>query len=273
MTPNPLNQYFRHPALQVSLPSGGKFYSENSIVLDENNQYSVLPLTRQDELVFMSDIGQINGASFVSVIQSCVPDIKDAWAVPVVDVDKLLVAIKIATHGPSLTTPVQCPACQHEETILVDLSDAIDQISSVDYDIPEEIDDLKIFFKPISYRQLTEMNQNQFTEVEVESLLQDNADLANQAEKIDELLARVRLLSTQVLTKNIHSVQTPKAEVCDPEHIAEWLRNCDRTVYMQLQNSIIARRAPAELKPAAVTCSNCANQYQQAYNLNLSNNE
>jgi hypothetical protein len=117
------------------------------------------------------------------------------------------------------------------------------------------------------------MNQNQFREVEVESLLQDNADPANQAEKIDELLARVRLLSTQVLTKNIHLVQTPDAEVRDPEHIAEWLRNCDRTVYMQLQNSIIARRAPAELKPAAVTCSNCANQYRQAYNLNLSNNE
>jgi hypothetical protein len=68
-------------------------------------------------------------------------------------------------------------------------------------------------------------------------------------------------------------VQTPEAEVRDPEHIAEWLRNCDRTVYMQLQNNIIARRAPAELKPAAVTCSNCANQYTQAYSLNLSNNE
>lgn len=273
MTPNPLNQYFRHPALQVSLPSGGKFYSKNSIDLIENNQYPVLPLTRQDELVFMTDIGQINGASFVSVIQSCIPNIKDAWAIPVIDVDKLLIAIKIATHGSNLTISAQCPACQHQETISVNLSDAIDQIASVDYDIPEQIDDLKIFFKPINYREITDINQNQFSDVDIESLLHDDADLANQAEKIDELLDKVRLLSTQVLTKNILLVQTPEAEVRDPEHIAEWLRNCDRTVYMQLQNSIIARRAPAELKPTAVTCSNCANQYTQAYSLDLSNNE
>jgi hypothetical protein len=271
MIPNPLNQYFRHPALQVSLPSGGKFYSKNSIDLVENNQYPVLPLTRQDELVFMSDIGQINGAAFVSVIQSCVPNIKDAWAVPVIDVDKLLTAIKIATHGPNLTIPAQCPACQHEETISVNLSDAIDQISSVDYDIPEQIDDLKIFFKPVSYRQSTEMNQNQFVESEIENLLQENA--TDQEEKIDKLLDKVRSLSTDVLTKNIYSVQTPSAEVRDPEHIAEWLRNCNREIYIQLQNSIVARRAPSELKPVTVTCSNCANQYSQDYALALSNNE
>jgi hypothetical protein len=273
MTPNPLNQYFRHSVLQVSLPSGGKFYAENTINPSENNQYPVLAMTRQDELVFMSDVGQATGTAVVSVIESCVPDIKDAWAVPVIDIDKLLTAIKLATHGPELSVVAQCPSCQHEEKISVNLTDAIDQISSVDYDIPEEIDDLKIFFKPITYREITDINQNQFSEIDAESLLQDNADPANQAEKIDELLTKVRSLSTQVLTKNIHSVQTPEAEVRDPEHIAEWLRNCDRTVYMQLQNSIIARRAPAELKPAAVTCSNCANQYTQAYSLDLSNNK
>jgi hypothetical protein len=272
MNSNPLNQYFRHPALQVSLPSGGKFYAENTINLSNTNQYPVLPMTRQDELVFMSDLGQVTGTAVVSVIESCVPDIKDAWAIPAIDIDKLLTAIKIATHGPELAVSAQCPACQHEEKISVDLNQAVEEISAVDYAVPEQIADLKVFFKPITYREITDINQNQFSETEVESLLQD-ADLELQAEKIDELLTRVRSLSTQVLTKNIHSVKTPAAEVCDPEHIAEWLRNCDRNIYMQLQNNIVARRASAELKPVAVTCSNCANQYTQAYSLDLSNNE
>jgi hypothetical protein len=273
MTPNPLNQYFRHPALQVSLPSGGKFYAENTISLSNTKQYPVLPMTRQDELVFMSDLGQATGTAVVSVIESCVPDIKDAWAMPAIDIDKLLTAIKIATHGPKLSVAAQCPACQNEEKISVDLSDAIEQISAVDYSQSEQIGNLQVFFKPITYREITDINQNQFSETEIESLLQDNVDLINQTEKIDELLDKVRSLSTQVLTKNIYSVQTPEAEVCDPEHIAEWLRNCDRTIYMQLQNSIVARRAPTELKPVAVTCSNCTNQYSQAYSLDLSNNE
>jgi Zn ribbon nucleic-acid-binding protein len=272
MTPNPLTQYFRHPALQVSLPSGGKFYAENTINLSTTNQYPVLPMTRQDELVFMSDLGQVTGTAVVSIIESCVPDIKDAWAMPAIDLDKLLTAIKIATHGPKFSVTAQCPACQQEEKISVDLHDAIKHISAVDYDIPEQIADLKIFFKPITYREITDITQNQFSDTEIESLLQD-ADLGMQAEKIDALLTRVRSLSTQVLTKNIHSVQTPAAEVRDPEHIAEWLRNCDRNIYMQLQNSIVVHREPAELKPVAVTCSNCANQYQQVYSLDLSNNE
>lgn len=273
MNSNPLNQYFRHPALQVSLPSGGKFYTKDAIELSENNQYPVLPMTRQDELVFMSDVGQLSGTAFVSIIESCVPSIKDAWAVPVVDVDKLLTAIKIATHGPIIKVPAQCPSCQHEEEVAVDLTQAIDQISSVDYSIPEQIGDLKVFFKPVNYQQITDINQNQIGNIDADELVNSDIDPAEQEEKINILLSKIRSLSTEVLTKNIQLVQTPESEVNDPEHIAEWLTNCDRNIYMQLQNSIVARRTPAELKPAAVTCSNCANQYQQAYSLDLSNNE
>ena len=76
---NPLTQYFRHPVLHVSLPSQGKFYPANAIDLIKENQYPILSLTRQDEMVFMTTTGQVSGSSVVSVIQSCVPNIKDAW--------------------------------------------------------------------------------------------------------------------------------------------------------------------------------------------------
>lgn len=274
MNPNPLNQYFRHPVLHVSLPSQGKFYPKNSIDLTQDNQYPVLPLTRQDELVFMTATGQINGSSIVSIIQSCIPNIKNAWKMPVIDIDKILVAIKIATHGTQLDVVSTCPNCEHSNQMLVDLQSVIDQIPAPDYSAPVEIEDLRVYFKPISYQQLTDNNKIQFNEEDIVSMLQDSTiDEHVKSDKIEKLLEKVRALATTVLCQNIQRVETPTAKVEEPEHISEWLNNCDRTVYMQLQDSIVKYKVDTEIKPADVTCTNCATSYQHVYNLDISNNE
>ena len=274
MNPNPLNQYFRHPALQVSLPSQGKFYPKNSIDITDNNEYSVLPMTRQDELVFMTAAAQTNGAALVSIIESCIPNIKNAWKMPVIDIDKLLVAVKIATHGAELTVDTECPNCETKNTITVDLKDAMEKIAAVDYNEPAMIQDLKIYFRPISYQQLTDNNQIQFSEEDLVSLLQDDAvEDTVKSEKIDELLKKVRSLATLVLTQNISSVETPAARVTEPDHISEWLNNCDRTTYMQLQDYIVALKAHTELRPTTIVCTNCSTTYDHAYSLDMANSQ
>lgn len=274
MNPNPLNQYFRHPALQVSLPSLGKFYPKNSIELTDNNEYSVLAMTRQDELVFMTAVAQNNGHALVSIVESCVPNIKNAWKMPVIDIDKLLVAVKIATHGAALAVDTECPNCETKNTITVDLKDAMEKITAVDYSEPAVIQDLKIYFRPISYQQMTDNNRIQFDGEDLEVLLQDTtvADTVK-AEKMDLLLQKVRSLATLVLTQNISSVETPTARVTEPAHISEWLNNCDRNTYMLLQDHIVLTKTKTELTPAAVTCTNCGTVYQHAYSLDMANSQ
>ena len=51
----------------------------------------------------------LNGQSVVDVVQSCVPSIKNAWAVPTIDMDALLVAIRMATFGEKLEVKGQVP--------------------------------------------------------------------------------------------------------------------------------------------------------------------
>jgi hypothetical protein len=274
MNPNPLNLYFRHPVLQVSLPSLGKFYPKNSIELIDNNEYSVLAMTRQDELVFMTAVAQNNSHALVSIVESCVPNIKNAWKMPVIDIDKLLVAVKIATHGAALAVDTECPNCETKNTITVDLKDAMEKIAAVDYSEPAVIQDLKIYFRPISYQQMTDNNRIQFDGEDLETLLQDTtvADTVK-AEKMDLLLQKVRSLATLVLTQNISSVETPTARVTEPAHISEWLNNCDRNTYMLLQDHIVLTKTQTELAPAAVTCTNCSTAYQHAYSLDMANSQ
>jgi len=273
MNPNPLSQYFRHPKLHVQLPSCGKFYPADAIDLIENNEYPVLPLTRQDELAFMTGSSQVNGSSIVSVIQSCVPNIKNVWKMPAIDLDKLLVAVKIASHGDQLKITATCTACGHEDQPMVNLQQVLDQIISPDYNQPLHIADLKIHFRPPSYQQLNDNDQITLDDESVVTMLEDN-DIDNQvkAEKVAELLQKVKSIATRVLSENIRHVETPDATVDSQEHIFEWLANCDQSVYMQIQEYIIKNKEQTEVKPAEITCSSCATQYQQAYNLNIPNN-
>jgi len=271
---NPLTQYFRHPVLHISLPSQGKFYPKNAIDLVEENQYPVLSLTRQDEMVFMTASGQVSGSSVVSVIQSCVPNIKDAWKMPAIDIDKLLIAIKIATHGTQLEADTVCTNCETVNKISVDLQKALDQVSAPDYSVPVQIGEIEIYFRPITYQQLWDNTQIQFNEEDIIDMLQnDSVDDQTKSDKIDELLAKVRSLATQILLQNIHHVQTPVERVDNPEYIAEWLSNCDRSVYVQLQDSVNKYTADTQIKSVDVTCSACATLYQHGYTLDMSDNQ
>ena len=79
---NPLRQYFRQPAIYVRLPSAGQFYPPGALTIPANGEIPVLPMTAIDEITYRTPDALFNGSAVVSVIQSCVPSIKDAWQMP-----------------------------------------------------------------------------------------------------------------------------------------------------------------------------------------------
>jgi hypothetical protein len=272
MNPNPLNQYFRTPALHVSLPSQGKFYTKNSLEPAADHQYPVLPMSRQDELVFMSATAY-TGSSIASIIASCVPNIKDVWKMPAIDVDKLLVAIKIASHGNMLKSITVCTNCQTENKINVDLNQVLDQFESPNYDQPLVLQDLKIYFRPIVYQQANDNMIGQISEQAVLDTINDDLDENIRSQKIDQLLEKIRELATSVLAKHVLYIQTPDVRVDNQLHIAEWLTKCDRETYLKLQQHVVGIKQQTEIKPVETTCAACSTTYQANYNLNLTNQE
>ena len=148
---NPLAKYFRQPAIYIKLPGAGKFWAEGSLNLPVNGEIPIYPMTTRDEVTLRTPDALMNGSGVVSVIESCCPNIIDAWKTPTVDVDAILIAIRIASYGQQMDVETTCPHCNEKNTHALDLINCLGGIQCPDYSQPIAIDNLKIKLKAQIY--------------------------------------------------------------------------------------------------------------------------
>lgn len=268
---NPLSSYFRQPAIYIRLPSDGKFYPPDTLEPTANNEFPVLPMTTMDEITYRTPDALFNGSAVASVIQSCVPNIKDAWVVPAMDIDTILAAIRIATYGHEMDINVKCPSCGHEAGYGLDLRRVLDQIRTPDYTKTIKKGDLEICFRPMNYRQLNDNNRVQFEEQKVLQIMEDTTtDQQTKISQMSEVLKKITEITISALAQSIAAIKTPQTNVIDSRHIKEWLSNCDRTVFNEIKDHILDTKRVAELQPLDITCTNCQHEYKQYYTLDMS---
>lgn len=270
MDANPLKQYFRQPAIYIRLPSEGKFYPEGSLERTANNEYPVLPMTTMDEIMYRTPDALFNGSAVATVIQSCVPNIKNAWTVPSIDIDTILIAIRMATYGHALDITSTCPHCQNTADLSVDLRQALDQIRTPNYSDAMPVGDLKIFFRPVSYQEINQNSMRQFEDQKTMQMLQDSDGNDEQRlSQLSEILKKITEFTNHALAQSILMVETPQARVTDRVHIQEWLSNCDRNMFNRIRDHVIDSKSQAELQPLKITCDECKNPYEQSYTLDM----
>ena len=83
---NPLGKYYRQPQIYIRLPSQGKYYGPDVFTPTETGEIPVLPMTAKDELSFKTPDSMMSGQSTVDVIQSCVPNFKNAWKLSLIHI-------------------------------------------------------------------------------------------------------------------------------------------------------------------------------------------
>ena len=105
---NPLQKYFRQPSVYIKLPSGLQ-YGTDVIEPSTTGELAVLPMTAMDEVKFKTPDALMNGQGVVDVIQSCIPQIKDAWKITSYDLDSIFLAIRIATYGETVDITYNLP--------------------------------------------------------------------------------------------------------------------------------------------------------------------
>lgn len=270
MDSNPLKQYFRQPVIYIRLPSGGKFYPPGAVEMPPNQELPVLPMTTLDELTYRTPDALFNGTAVTSVIESCVPNIKDAWHMPGMDIDTVLVAIRIATYGHELTVSTKCPECDNETDYGVDLRIAMENIKAPDYDKNIGIGDLEIFFRPMTYQQMNANSMAQFQDQKMLQLLDDQeVETAVKMQQLNEALKKITSVTTNALAQNIAMIKTPQAQVTEIQHISEWLAQCDRTTFARIRDHIIESKLQGELQPLQIKCTNCGHEYRQAFTLDM----
>lgn len=266
---NPLRQYFRRPALYLKLPSGGVGYPAGAIDMPENGELPIYPMTAIDEITCRTPDALYNGSAVVEIIKSCVPNIKNPWAVNNVDLDPLLVAIKIATSGNQMETDTACPKCEEEAKYDVDLSRILAGFRTPEYNLPLSIGELEIKFKPLSYDQLNKANEAQF---QAQKLMMDVSRMEDPEErnhKTSQALISMNEMAIDVMSYTIDYIKTPEVQVKEREYIMDYLKNCDSKIFDRIKDRNLELRRASETKPLHFKCMHCQNEYDQPFTINM----
>lgn len=269
-TTNPLKQYFRRPALYLKLPSGGKGYAAGVIDFPENGELPVYPMTAIDEITSRTPDALYNGLAVTEIIKSCVPNIKKPWEILNVDLDPILVAIRMATNGQLMELETVCPACTESSKFDLNLTGVLASFKPGDYATPLGKDDLQIKFQPLNYKQVNQAGESQFEIQRLLSSIDGITELEERNKATSNIVQTINNMALELMIDTIEYIKTPDATVFDKEFIREFLNNCDKNTYNIIKEKNIELRKSTELKPLEVKCLHCQHEYNQPFNINIS---
>jgi len=265
---NPLRQYFRRPTIYLKLPSSGISYSSDILDMPESGELPVYPMTAIDEITTKTPDALYNGDAIAELIKSCVPNIKKPYEITSVDFDAILIAIKTATQGNDYDVESVCPKCSETTSYKVNLVSLLSQIQPPDYDATLKLNELEFKFRPLVYREMNEVNLNQF---EVQRVFMDIENSQTDKEKLEKsqiALKMVTELTMKVITKTVEYIKTPELIVTEEEHILDYLQNCDKTTYIKIRDYNAELKNSTVLKPLKIVCPACNNNYEQSIVIN-----
>ena len=248
---NPLNKYFRQPAIYVSLPSGTD-YPPHVVTPTQTGELGVMPMAAKDEIRFKTPDALMNGQGVVDVIQSCVPEIKDAWQIKSYDLDTILVAIRIATYGETMDINFTVPGANENVSHSVNLPAILDELRAVKVDGHITLDDgLKITVRPLTYKDMTTTSLQTFQQQKMYSAIQDS-QLSDEekAKRFNDAFKTLTDLNASILLKNIQMITMPDGtEITDPTHIKEFVDNTNTTLIKEIEQKLTQLRGQGAVKP------------------------
>ena len=241
---NPLAGYFRQPKHYLTLPSNGRWYAPNSLDWPASGELAVFPMTARDEITLKTPDALLNGQSIVDVIQSCMPAIKDGWSIPTVDLDAILIAIRIATYGDKMDISPSCPKCQAVNNYQTELKEALAQCLGKKWTDMIEVSGLKIRIRPLSYRQLSVKQLRTFEE---QRLLEEirRSDLGDdeKLKRFNEGFKKLTGLTLELVLDSIEYIETPdNNRVQDRNFIEEFLKNTSKEVFDVINDLVKSNR-------------------------------
>ena len=248
---NPLNKYFRHPAIYVSLPSGTN-YPPHVITPSQTGELGVMPMTAKDEIRFKTPDALMNGQGVVDVIQSCVPEIKDAWQIKSYDLDTILIAIRIATYGETMEINFNVPKVNETVSHSVNLPAILDQLKATKIDPDITLDDgLKITVRPLTYKDMTSTSLQTFQQQKMYTAIQDSKlPDDDKAKRFNEAFKTLTELNASIILKNIEKVTMQDGtEIADPTHIKEFVENANAVLVKEIEDKLTQLRGQGAVKP------------------------
>jgi hypothetical protein len=271
---NPLTKLFRQPAIYFMPPSQGRWWPMGAMNVPETGEFAVFPMTSKDEVTLRTPDALLNGQGMVEVIQSCVPDIKDAWKMPATDVDATLIAIRIASYGHKMDFESKCPLCEETHTYALDLRGMLDSIKLPDFEQTFNVNGLTLKFRPQAYYGMNKVSKINF---EVHKLGQALDALEDGDERVRESMVQMNRLvdlNLEVLTEctdHIIMDENPEEKIKNKEYILEFYKNIPSALSQQIQKAYTDIAKKGAVPPVKTNCAGCNEEIDMSIEFDYTN--
>ena len=253
---NPLKKYFRQPKIHIPLPSKGKYYPEGSIEIPETGEFPVFAMTAKDELTMKTPDALLNGQATVDIVKSCIPAIKDPWVMPTLDLDAALLAIRIATYGELMEITATVPNINEKREYQVNVKNILNKLVTAEYTSEVQMGELKVFTRPLTYREFTKTSLQTFEEQRVFAIVNDDRlDDEEKLERFNNSFKKLTDISVNMLNKCIYKIQIGDTEVTNEKHISEFMENSDKEFYKFIMEHLDEQKTKFQIEPLKVDSS------------------
>ena len=252
---NPLVKHLRQPKIYIKLPSEGQYWPGNSLEKTPTGEYAVFAMTAKDEITFKTPDALLNGQATVDVIQSCVPNIKDAWQCPSIDLDAILVAIRMASFGEKIDMNAPVPGTDITKDFQLDLQTIFDNLITTEYVDTFQIDGFKVQIKPATYKMTTSLAIKAFEEQRIFSTVNDDTlDDSIKLERFQKSFAKLTDININAVVDNVIAIQPDgdNEAVTNPKYLKEFLENAEAKTYNQIADHIKEQKERFTQKPLTV---------------------
>jgi uncharacterized protein YlaN (UPF0358 family) len=213
----------------------------------------------------------------MKVIESCCPYIKSADKVPSIDIDALLVAIRIATYGEGLDIEHTCSNCEHENDYTINLTKILEYFNDQTYDGKIIVDELTITLRPLNYKEVTDFNIENFKLQKMlfqlsKSGLADEEDGEERIKNLqNDIYKTISEIQVKLFISSIESIRVGNELVEEVEYISEWLQNAERGFFQEIKKKLERNKEIWEIPKQHVTCNKCQHEADLSITLDPSN--
>jgi len=252
---NPLEKYYRQPAIYIRLPSKGKYYTKEVYTPTETGEIPVLPMTAKDELAFKTPDAMINGQATVDVIKSCVPNLKDPWKMVNYDTDVVLLAIRIATYGENMDISFRVPLVNDEQSHTLILPELLEQLGRIEIeDETTTSKGFKVQIQPLDYKTLTKIQIARFEQQKMYGTI-DSSSMTEEEKQsaFGKSFATLNMVNFSLLVDSIKSITTPGGDtVVNRAQIIEFCNKTDSKTINEIQDKLSELRLQAQMAPLKI---------------------
>lgn len=268
---SPLQKYKRQPKLFIDLPSKGVWYPKE--YLEKAEELEVYSMTANDEIGLKTPDALYSGLAVKNLIESCIPGIKDAWYVPVVDLDYILASIRLASYGPTIEMSNVCNKCGNKDEYALQIQPILDNLQKATPNYEVSVNGFKFKLRPLCYKEITQLQQKIF---QIRRTLQQGVlqmeDNEEKEKLLTELYEKLKDATFEGICSAIIEIVTPDGESeTKQEFISDFVKYGDKDYYDKLSSLYDSNRKELNLPSTEVECSSCGNKSSINPDLDYSN--